>query len=60
MYVFCTNFFVKKKGKSVIIAFYVLRFILSDAYFYLFYEKNNYCKIRNNIVKTIYPIENIF
>jgi len=36
----------------------VLEFILSDAHliFYLSYEKVNYCKIRNNIIKSCYII----
>jgi len=31
----------------------VLRFILSDVNFCLFYKKVNHCKIRNNIIKTV-------
>jgi len=38
----------------------VLRFILSDAHFCLSYEKINYCKIQNSIIKNCYNIKNIF
>jgi len=31
-------------------------FILSDAHFYLSYEKVNFCKIRNGIIKNCYII----
>jgi len=34
----------------------VLGFTLSDAHFYLSYEKVNYYKIRNNIIKNCYII----
>jgi len=40
----------------------VLRFTLSNAHFCLSYEKVNYCKIQNGIIKKIcyYLIKNIF
>jgi len=47
---YANDFCEKKKICGIIIYCVSLESMLSDAYFCLFYEKINFCKITNNII----------